>query len=87
MFYPSQDRDHKKNSLLVPYSKLDSLSRKANEDTAVESVRTIMALGCTIAPPANTGDIGQLARQYSDSHARTRTFRGQTCYTLKTGKW
>ena len=58
-------------------------------DTAHESVRTICALGCTIEPPtANLPpSIQQLTREFAGSHVRTRTFRGQTCYTLKNGKW
>ena len=85
---PLQDKDRKRNRLLVPYGKLDEATRKSNEDTALESVRTIIALGCTIAPPTDTGgDIRQLARKFTDSQARIRTFRGQTCYTLTSGKW
>ena len=61
----------------------------ANRDTAYESVRTICALGCCIQPPSTrlAPSIQQLAREFSNSHARTCTFRGQTCYALKQGKW
>ena len=72
----------------MPYCKLDRTTKKSNEDTALESVRTIMALGCVILPPTdNTSSIQMLAREFADSHVRMRTFRGQTCYKLTTGKW
>ena len=86
-----QDSQLKRNRLLVAYSKLDEATKKSNRDTAYESIRTICALGCEIIPPSAAGDEGttiqQLAREFSHAHVRTRTFRGQTCYKVTSGKW
>lgn len=62
--------------------------KKSNLDTAFEAVRTVCGLGCTIVPPtAGGGNINQLVREFSDSDTKSRTFRGQYCYKVTSGKW
>ncbi len=84
-----QDKNAKRNPLLVPYCKLSDTAKQSNYSTACESVRTICRLGCSIIPPASGhGNINQLNLQYSESTAaKARTFRGQKCYKVTKGKW
>lgn len=83
-----QDVHAKRNRLLVPYNKLSKAAKKSNYDTALESLRTVCGLGCTVTPPTSGGmNINQLMREFSESGSRTRTFRGQKCYKVMDGKW
>ena len=44
---------NKRSPHLVPYSKVDDSIKKANRDTAAETVKTLMAYGYNLEPPTN----------------------------------
>lgn len=47
---------------LVPYSKVDDAIKKANRETASETVRTLLAYGYSLDPPTN--ESGESGRQH-----------------------
>ena len=61
-------------------------------DTALETVRSLCGLGCTIEPPPTSSSGGSsihdLRRKQADhTTMQTRTFRAQRCYTVTRGRW
>ena len=57
-------------------------------DSAHDTVRTVVGLGCTIVPPSSSSSfLRHLTREYSESQVKIINFRGQTCYAVTSGKW
>ena len=52
-FSTQQDVYHRRSPHLVPYSKVDEAIKKANRDTASETLRTLMAYGYGLESPSN----------------------------------
>lgn len=57
---------------LVPYSKVDEAIKKANRDTASETVRTLLVYGYNLDPPTGEQHEALLAEA---SRLRQQTFR------------
>ena len=49
---PERNDAEKKHPCLVPYSELDDSEREYDRNTALETLKLILALGYTITPPA-----------------------------------
>ena len=76
-----------------------SPSSSSLRDSAHDTVRTVVALGCSINPPSSPSSfssssatpgslsIRQLSRDYSESQTKIRNFRGQNCFAVTSGKW
>ncbi|XP_052768471.1 ryanodine receptor 2-like isoform X9 [Mya arenaria] len=107
-----EDPVNKRSPHLVPYSKVEEHIKRANRDSAGQTVKTILAYGYQLEPP--TTELGEAARPQSGSkleyhlathglmkdkdipamnriHAekmkKTRTYRAQLTYAVKSGKW
>ena len=50
-----RDDDKKQSPMLVPYEKLPEAEKEYDRITAIETVKSILALGFTINPPASNG--------------------------------
>ena len=83
----------KRHPYLLPYDKVDPLIKKANRETALDTVRTLLAYGYLIEPPAldsedlmhknsASGKGKEASRQNSP-----RTYRAERTYAINTGKW
>lgn len=46
-----KDPDNKRSPHLVPYANVDDIIKKANRDTASETVRTLLVYGYVLEPP------------------------------------
>ncbi|CAH1792824.1 unnamed protein product, partial [Owenia fusiformis] len=87
-----EDQYTRRSPHLVPYNKVDPLIKKANRETANETVRTLLAYGYQLEPPTNeAGESGTspsgLSRDLSDKKQPYRTYRGETTYAVTSGKW
>lgn len=83
----NEDPDMFRSPHLVPYIKVDDAIKKANRDTASETVRTLLVYGYVLDPP--TGD--QTEALMSDAirlrHSIFRTYRAEKNYAVASGKW
>ncbi|KAL4238125.1 Ryanodine receptor 2 [Mactra antiquata] len=86
-----EDPVNKRNPHLVPYNKVEEHIKKANRDSSAQTVKTILAYGYTLEPP--TSELGESSGTRSANRPRdellkkTRTYRGQLTYAVKSGKW
>lgn len=60
---------------LVPYSKVDDAIKKANRDTASETVRTLLVYGYIIDPPTGEQQETLLAEASRLKQQAFRTYR------------
>jgi ryanodine receptor 2 len=65
----NEDSENRRSPHLVPYSKVDEAIKKANRDTASETVRTLLVYGYLLDPPTGEATEGKLYRP--------RSWRGQ----------
>lgn len=72
---------------LVPYSKVDEAIKKANRDTASETVRTLLVYGYNLDPPTGEQQETLLAEASKLRHAAFRTYRAEQNYAVSSGKW
>ncbi|XP_055337214.1 ryanodine receptor-like isoform X3 [Paramacrobiotus metropolitanus] len=79
----------KRSPHLVHYVDVDDTIKKINRDTACEAVRTLLAFGYTIEPPA--GDSahkpGGAAMRVPEKKQITRSYRAEKTYAVTEGKW
>lgn len=52
---PRRDDDRKEHPGLVPYDRLSEAEKEYDRKTALETLRTILALGFRIEPPGGSG--------------------------------
>ncbi|XP_052827801.1 ryanodine receptor isoform X7 [Octopus bimaculoides] len=84
-----EDNVNKRSPYLVPYSKVDEHIKKANRDTASETVKTLMAYGYILEPPTNEGGDGgsQVTQTIAEKKCTSRTYRAELTYAISHGKW
>ncbi|XP_069698288.1 ryanodine receptor isoform X7 [Periplaneta americana] len=83
----NEDSDIKRSPHLVPYSKVDEAIKKANRDTASETVRTLLVYGYNLDPPTGEQHEALLAEAARSKHMAFRTYRVEKNYAVTTGKW
>ncbi|XP_033608233.1 ryanodine receptor isoform X6 [Cryptotermes secundus] len=83
----NEDSDMKRSPHLVPYSKVDDAIKKANRDTASETVRTLLVYGYNLDPPTGEQHEALLAEAARSKHMAFRTYRVEKNYAVTTGKW
>lgn len=84
----SEDSSTKRSPHLVPYKYVDDLIKKANQDTATETVKTLLAYGYMLEPP--TGDPSELDSLLGKNKTQTedfRSYRAEKTYAAYGGKW
>jgi hypothetical protein len=60
---PHRDDQHKEHPGLVPYDQLPSSERDYDRNTALETLKAILALGYQILPPASASPSGGAANE------------------------
>lgn len=72
---------------LVPYAKVDDAIKKANRDTASETVRTLLVYGYNLDPPTGEQQETLLAEASRMRQSAFRTYRAEKNYAVSSGKW
>ncbi|VDP80904.1 unnamed protein product [Echinostoma caproni] len=81
-----EDQAQKRSPHLVPFREVDPVIKRSNRETAIETVKTLLAygysveLGSTDSSDATRGSTG-------DYTGPTRTYRGQATRAVTRGKW
>ncbi|XP_041448917.1 ryanodine receptor isoform X10 [Drosophila obscura] len=83
----NEDSDNHRSPHLVPYGKVDEAIKKANRDTASETVRTLLVYGYVLDPPTGEGTEALLAEAQRLKYAAFRTYRVERNYAVTSGKW
>ncbi|XP_018801099.1 PREDICTED: ryanodine receptor isoform X5 [Bactrocera latifrons] len=83
----NENSENHRSPHLVPYSKVDEAIKKANRDTASETVRTLLVYGYILDPPTGEGNEGLLAEAQRLKFAAFRTYRVEKNYAVTSGKW
>ncbi|BES99791.1 ryanodine receptor [Nesidiocoris tenuis] len=83
----NEDPDYCRSPHLVPYSKVDDLIKKANRDTASETVRTLLVYGYNLDPPTGEQTEALLAEASRQKQMSFRTYRCEKTYAVTSGKW
>lgn len=83
----NEDSDNHRSPHLVPYIKVDEAIKKANRDTASETVRTLLVYGYNLDPPTGEGNEALLAEALRQKYAAFRTYRVERNYAVTSGKW
>ncbi|KAL5285595.1 hypothetical protein ACFFRR_007348 [Megaselia abdita] len=83
----SEDSENLRSPHLVPYFKVDEAIKKANRDTASETVRTLLVYGYQLDPPTGEGNEALLAEALRLKFAAFRTYRVEKNYAVTSGKW
>jgi ryanodine receptor 2 len=83
----NEDSENYRSPHLVPYSKVDEAIKKANRDTASETVRTLLVYGYCLDPPTQEANEALLAEALRQKFADFRTYRVEKHYAVTSGKW
>lgn len=83
----NEDSENYRSPHLVPYSKVDEAIKKANRDTASETVRTLLVYGYQLDPPTQEANEALLAEALRQKFAAFRTYRVEKTYAVTSGKW
>ncbi|XP_017959316.1 ryanodine receptor isoform X9 [Drosophila navojoa] len=83
----NEDSENHRSPHLVPYAKVDEAIKKANRDTASETVRTLLVYGYVLDPPTGEGTEALLAEAQRLKFAAFRTYRVERNYAVTSGKW
>lgn len=82
-----EDSENLRSPHLVPYAKVDEAIKKANRDTASETVRTLLVYGYNLDPPTGEANEALLAEALRLKYAAFRTYRVEKTYAVTSGKW
>lgn len=83
----NEDSENYRSPHLVPYSKVDDAIKKANRDTASETVKTLLVYGYILDPPTGEANEALLAEALKQKYAAFRTYRVEKTYAVTSGKW
>nr|AXA98483.1 Ryanodine receptor [Sesamia inferens] len=83
----NEDPDMHRSPHLVPYPKVDDAIKKANRDTASETVRTLLVYGYMLDPPTGEQHEALLLEASKQKQADFRTYRAEKNYAVGSGKW
>nr|QCQ73687.1 ryanodine receptor [Mythimna separata] len=83
----NEDPDMHRSPHLVPYPKVDDAIKKANRDTASETVRTLLVYGYNLDPPTGEQHEALLLEASKQKQADFRTYRAEKNYAVSSGKW
>ncbi|XP_026324427.1 ryanodine receptor [Hyposmocoma kahamanoa] len=83
----NEDPEMHRSPHLVPYPKVDDAIKKANRDTASETVRTLLVYGYNLDPPTGEQHEALLLEASKLKQADFRTYRAEKNYAVSSGKW
>ncbi|XP_064490365.1 ryanodine receptor-like isoform X2 [Ornithodoros turicata] len=81
-----EDQSTRRSPHLVPYKSVDDVIKKANRDTAIQMVRTLLAYGYVLEPPTSESLEGMQSKKTSVKYDQ-RTYRAEKTYAVTSGKW
>ncbi|CAH8435934.1 unnamed protein product [Heterobilharzia americana] len=82
-----EDNLQKRSPHLVPFSEVDPIIQQSNKDTAIETVKTLLAYGYSLEPTGSDSSDAGRGNSTMDYSGPTRTYRGQTTRAVTRGKW
>ncbi|XP_034937910.1 ryanodine receptor isoform X2 [Chelonus insularis] len=83
----NEDSEMRRSPHLVPYPKVDEAIKKANRDTASETVRTLLVYGYMLEPPTGEQHEALLLEASRLRQLFFRTYRAERNYAVSSGKW
>ncbi|XP_043499298.1 ryanodine receptor isoform X4 [Polistes fuscatus] len=83
----NEDSEMRRSPHLVPYPKVDEAIKKANRDTASETVRTLLVYGYMLDPPTGEQHEALLLEANRLRQLYFRTYRVEKHYAVNSGKW
>ncbi|KAL6426510.1 hypothetical protein ACFW04_009145 [Cataglyphis niger] len=83
----NEDSEMRRSPHLVPYLKVDEAIKKANRDTASETVRTLLVYGYMLDPPTGEQHEALLLEASRLRQLSFRTYRVEKHYAVSSGKW
>ncbi|XP_057319088.1 ryanodine receptor isoform X9 [Microplitis mediator] len=83
----NEDSEMRRSPHLVPYPKVDEAIKKANRDTASETVRTLLVYGYMLDPPTGEQHEALLLEASRLRQLCFRTYRVEKHYAVTSGKW
>ncbi|XP_043461888.1 ryanodine receptor isoform X4 [Leptopilina heterotoma] len=83
----NEDSEMRRSPHLVPYPKVDDAIKKANRDTASETVRTLLVYGYMLDPPTGEQHEALLLEASRLRQLSFRTYRVERHYAVTSGKW
>ncbi|XP_044016394.1 ryanodine receptor isoform X3 [Aphidius gifuensis] len=83
----NEDSEMRRSPHLVPYQKVDEAIKKANRDTASETVRTLLVYGYMLDPPTGEQHEALLLEANRLRQLFFRTYRVEKHYAVNSGKW
>ncbi|KAJ8665342.1 hypothetical protein QAD02_007004, partial [Eretmocerus hayati] len=83
----NEDSEMRRSPHLVPYPKVDEAIKKANRDTASETVRTLLVYGYMLDPPTGEQHEALLLEASRQRQLQFRTYRVEKHYAVSSGKW
>ncbi|XP_058809913.1 ryanodine receptor [Phymastichus coffea] len=83
----NEDSEMRRSPHLVPYAKVDEAIKKANRDTASETVRTLLVYGYMLDPPTGEQHEAMLMEASRQRQQQFRTYRVEKHYAVSSGKW
>ena len=84
----TDDYTRKRSSHLVSYKYVDETIKKANVDTASETVKTLMAYGYIFEPPTKeSSELETVLGKGKSSDCHFRSYRAEKTYAVTNGKW
>ena len=89
-----EDHLMRRSPHLVPYRLVDDVIKKANRDTATETVKTLLAYGYNLEPPSGDSAAESVANIFGRKDSSTknrqydfRSYRAEKTYSVHNGKW
>ncbi|KAF7261042.1 hypothetical protein EG68_01789 [Paragonimus skrjabini miyazakii] len=82
-----EDHAQKRSPHLVPFNEVDPIIKHSNRETAIETVKTLLAYGYSLNQVSTDSSDAARSNLGTDYSGQTRTYRGQVTRAVTRGKW
>ncbi|KAF6780008.1 hypothetical protein AHF37_01425 [Paragonimus kellicotti] len=82
-----EDHAQKRSPHLVPFNEVDPVIKHSNRETAIETVKTLLAYGYSLDQVSTDSSDAARSNLGTDYSGQTRTYRGQVTRAVTRGKW
>ncbi|KAA3679890.1 ryanodine receptor 2 [Paragonimus westermani] len=82
-----EDHAQKRSPHLVPFNEVDPIIKHSNRETAIETVKTLLAYGYSLDQVSTDSSDAARSNLGTDYSGQTRTYRGQVTRAVTRGKW
>ncbi|TPP59596.1 Ryanodine receptor 44F [Fasciola gigantica] len=83
----TEDQAQKRSPHLVPFREVDPVIKRSNRETAIETVKTLLAYGYSLDLGSTDSSEAARGSATGDFTGPTRTYRGQVTRVVTRGKW